>query len=237
MLKLIIAFLTVASATNSCSDDFFTKDIEFGVRSGTDTTEGGGESSGEDQDSDGLSDSVEADFSLDETNSDSDRDGFADGLEFVVNSADPLNSSQGISAVSDRSRVLGANETAFTGADTDQDGLSDIFESNNQLDPQDPDSDDDGYSDGLELVGLSDPFDSDSIPTRTSAPNSDDPDTTVQITDLDGDGLSLAVETTFGTQDSDPDSDNDGFGDGIELATGSDPNLSDVIPDFNVPSP
>ena len=51
------------------------------------------------------------------------------------------------------------------------------------------------------------------------------------ITDVDGDCLSAADETTAGTSDADPDTDGDGLVDGVEVTWGSNPTLKDTDSD------
>jgi len=94
--------------------------------------------------------------------------------------------------------------------DSDGDGLSDTWESDNGLDPYNPDTDGDGLSDGDEYNNHgTDPADS----------------------DTDNDGLSDGDEiNTYGTDPTDPDSDGDGWNDGAEILGGTDPSNSSTHP-------
>ncbi len=100
--------------------------------------------------------------------------------------------------------------------DTDGDGLSDAYETNNGLDPLDDDTDDDGLTDGYEVNEGTDPLnpdsDGDGILDGTELgleePQGDDTDMAVFVPDADG------GDTT--TDPNDPDTDGGGLGDGDE---------------------
>ena len=94
-----------------------------------------------------------------------------------------------------------------SGADPDNDGLTNIEEFNggeNSTDPKNADSDGDDLDDGTEVNGVTDPNDSDS----------------------DDDGLNDGAEVAAMTDPNDPDSDDDEMGDGYEVDNGHDPLLA-----------
>ncbi|HIE10672.1 MAG TPA: hypothetical protein EYP62_03600, partial [Kiritimatiellae bacterium] len=98
-----------------------------------------------------------------------------------------------------------------TQADTDADGIPDMWEMVNGLDPTDPsdagvDSDGDGLSDGEEYRWSSDPY---------------NPDT-------DGDGIPDGTEVSLGLYPAQADSDQDGLDDGFEQSIGTDPADADT---------
>jgi hypothetical protein len=85
--------------------------------------------------------------------------------------------------------------------DSDNDGLTNIQESEYGTDPNDPDTDGDGFGDGVEVDAGTDPLD------PTSHPD-----------DTDGDGLSDTYEVgTSHTDPNDSDTDNDGLSDRVEV--------------------
>ena len=233
----MLTMLAVFSASGC--DDYFTRSYQFGgtARVTTDNgsttddgTDDGTDDSAEqpDDDSDGLSNEVEATFLLKETTADSDADGYADGLEFVGLRGDPLNSRQ--TPISfNRERILNISEILQNQLDSDRDGLGNIFERSISTDENDPDSDDDGYSDGLEFVAGTDPKSSSSRPTRTSAPFSDGA-TALAPLDTDGDGLANTIEALVNGSPTNFDTDGDGFSDGIEVLMGSDVNDVQSVP-------
>ncbi len=102
-------------------------------------------------------------------------------------------------------------------ADSDMDGLADLYELRLGTDPLNADSDEDGLNDRVEWLfrrsGL-DPLDS----TDASC----DPDM-VGIMDSDGDGLNDCEEAFFGSLANRVDSDDDGLPDGVEFRFGTSP--------------
>ena len=114
-------------------------------------------------------------------------------------------------------------------ADTDGDGMTDIYEVDNGLDPNDPadadtDLDSDGASNFDEFVNGTDPNDNDSDDDGLLDGVESNTGTDPLNADSDGDGLSDGDEVnTHETDPLDADSDGDGIGDGTEVALGTDP--------------
>lgn len=221
-----------------CGGDWLSKDVELGTADKKTTTSGSGTSGDapEDSDGDGLSNAVESSFGMETTNANSDNDDFGDGVEFVGDGGDPLDQAVTPNPVT-RRKVLDAGDDRFPGVDSDNDGLSDAYESNFELDPNSPDTDQDGYSDGLELVAQSDPFIKANVPSRDSLPADDGIVHNASSTpkDTDDDGVSDRVEQSRTTSTTKSDTDGDGFSDGIEYLVGSDPLNKSEVPNFTVP--
>lgn len=142
------------------------------------------------------------------------------------------------------------------GMDSDGDGYSDMQESAEGYDPNNPDnypgyeysidSDNDGYSDYDEGMAGSDPSDPSSYPGSNDSSNMDP-----SSMDSDSDGYSDEEENMSGSDpndsssypgsmsgDSEPDSDGDGYPDSQEESEGTDPNDSNSYPgssDGNMP--
>ena len=109
------------------------------------------------------------------------------------------------------------------GTDVDGDGVTDVDETTNGTDPNNPDTDGDGVTDGEEIHGIDDPSTS-YVPTGTSDPlDPCDPLIGSPACDQDGDGLTNGDEATYGTDPTNPDTDGDGYTDGGEVYIGSDP--------------
>ncbi len=156
-----------------------------------------------DCDADGLSLAQETTEGTDPDNPDSDGDGINDGQEVNTDGTDPLDSCSSVGG------------TPLPTSDCDADGLTLDEETTAGTDPDNPDTDGDGISDGQEVnTDGTDPLDSCSSNGGTPATASD----------CDADGLSLAQETTEGTDPDNPDTDGDGISDGQEVNTdGTDP--------------
>ncbi len=224
---LIMSFLFLSTG---CDED-----VVIGqAPADSDTDTSSSTTSPEDSDSDGLSDDVEEENRVDTEPlvRDTDRDGFNDGMEFISQSGDPLNSLV-VPASEARARNLLDTESSSDLIDSDRDGLGRNFENENDLDDNDADIDDDGFSDSLELVANTDPFNGSSVPTRNQPPASDgiDPSTVAVPLDNDGDGISNDREAFFGYDPNQSDTDGDGFSDNIEYLMGS-----VAVDEFNVPN-
>jgi len=139
-----------------------------------------------DLDGDGLSGAEELAAGTDPDFADTDGDGHSDGVERIIGS-DPADSSI----------------TNLMLADTDGDGLADNEETFYGTRADAADTDGDGYTDGIEVALFgTDPLSEESTPA--------------DVLDLDGDGLTGAEESAFGTDPLDPDTNGDGTLDGIE---------------------
>lgn len=201
------------------------------------TGDGGSDVTVEDDDGDGLSNSVEDEFEIEKLKADTDHDGFSDGIEFVGDLGDPADGSASPTPFR-RKKILLVQDALQNERDGDQDGLGDTFETDNEMNPDSPDMDGDGYQDGLELVANADPFRESIVPVREAPPASDGVTRTgAAPQDSDNDGIADNVETLNGTKSTTRDSDGDGFSDGIEFLMGSDGADFLSIPNFSVPNP
>ncbi len=231
--KLLI--LSILFLSTGCDEDVVIGQAPDDSNSDTSSST----SSPEDFDSDGLSDDVEEENRVgsEPMVRDTDRDGFDDGMEFISQSGDPLNSLV-VPASEARARNLLDSENEVDLIDSDGDGLGSNFENNNNLDDNNADIDDDGFSDSLELVANTDPFNASSVPIRNQPPASDgiDPTTVPIPLDSDGDGISNDREAFFGYDPNDRDTDGDGFSDNIEYLMGSVAVDQFNVPNFFVPS-
>jgi len=110
--------------------------------------------------------------------------------------------------------------------DTDGDGLEDLLEIANGLNPRTPDMDSDGLSDYFEFYGITDPTlndtDGDSMLDGYEVFYGLDPLTDDSLLDLDGDGLINIQEYNLGTYANNPDTDEDSMDDGYEFEYGLD---------------
>lgn len=126
--------------------------------------------------------------------------------------------------------------------DTDNDGLSDIFEINNKLNPGVLDTDSDGLSDADEVLRI--PTDPLLVDTYVNDSLTDDYafsfllvhdsgifDVVNPLNDSDGDSISNVNEYKYGFDPLNHDSDGDSFPDGFELVRG----LNPVVPDVSCP--
>lgn len=235
----ILCILAPAFSVWSC-DDYMTKDVYIGVIPEEDSdSDDGGENADTpaDDDDDGLGNEVEETFEMAPRIADTDKDGYADGLEFVVDSADPLDSSKSPTPLN-RSKQVAEEDAIKSDSDRDSDGLGDTFEREHSLHIDNPDTDADGYADGLELVAGSDPFRPGDRPERQAPPaEGADNGLTTAPSDSDRDGVADRLEALNGTLSNRRDSDGDGFSDGIEFLMGSDATSFLSVPNFSVPTP
>ncbi|MCB1100508.1 MAG: hypothetical protein KDN22_33400 [Verrucomicrobiae bacterium] len=156
-------------------------------------------------------------------------EGLIDDVFFWDDSENPL-SEEAIAA------IASGGMAAFLGfdEDSDGDGLPDVWETANGLDPDDDGAGDpangaegDPDGDGLNNEGefengtlaQDDDSDDDGVKDNDELLAGTDP----LDEDTDSDGLSDGDEVVAGTKPKDPDTDGDGFQDGFELANGSDP--------------
>ncbi len=138
---------------------------------------------------------------------DADGDGLTDSFEQGIITADPDD-------------AIATLEDVLPGDDFDNDGSTNLEESENRTNPSDDDSDDDGLLDGEEVSS-----DNGSV----TDPNNAD-------TDSDGlsDGVEVSADNGFTTDPSNPDTDGDGFDDENELLEGSDPTDPDDAPEVGL---
>ncbi len=139
------------------------------VGHGTDPT---GNDSLLDDDSDGLSNQLEAIAGTDPQDSDTDNDGLPDGWEYY-HGLNPL--ANDAAGDLDNDTLTNAQEyglgTNPQRRDTDGDGLDDKAEINDyETDPTNFDSDGDGYSDGVEVSQDTDPNDDQDHPSGAATP-------------------------------------------------------------------
>lgn len=118
-----------------------------------------------DDDNDGLNDTLEIGLGTSPVNPDSDQDGVSDGVE-VDSGTNPLNADTDGDGVGDKGDVFPLDATEFRDTDLDgignnadidddNDGLSDLAESELGTNPLKKDTDGDGLSDGQEVeLGL-----------------------------------------------------------------------------------
>lgn len=180
----------------------------------------------EDNDSDGLMDSKEAELGTDRWNPDTDGDGLKDGEEVNTLKTDPLKADTDGDALNDGDEVL-KSKTDPLKADTDGDGVNDGAEVGaNPATPVDTDAD--GTADAFDTDD-----DNDGIPTKDEAPdanadlNPDDARNTdgdllpdYLDNEDDGDGVLTQYEDPADKRDTDKDGiadylDDDDDGDGL----------------------
>ncbi|MDD4902111.1 MAG: L,D-transpeptidase family protein [Patescibacteria group bacterium] len=101
-------------------------------------------------------------------------------------------------------------------ADTDNDGIPDIWETQVfHTDPAKADTDGDGFPDGEEIKNGYDPLQKGKVKLKE--------------TDFDKDGLSDRMELLFKTDPTNPDTDGDSHQDGAEVKSGYDPASSTTV--------
>ena len=163
-------------------------------------------------------------------------EGLIDDLFLWDDSENPLSDEDILAIASEgMSAFLGFDE------DSDGDGLPDVWELENGLDPEDDgsidpingadgDPDGDGLSNGGEFAAGSlarnDDSDDDGLKDNDEVATGTQP----ANPDTDSDGLTDGDEIAGGTNPVDPDSDEDGFLDGFEVANGSNPNDAGSVP-------
>lgn len=202
-----------------------------------------------DSDDDNLSDKYEDDNGLNPLNPDTDGDTLSDYYELFVSMTSPTEMDSDGDGLTDGMEVANnsnpndPNDPKNVVPDTDNDGLSDVYENILGSSPDKTDSDGDGISDGQEVNTYhTNPIKSDSDDDGLddayeilihSDPNSRDSDSDgvsdgdeVNIyntdplkSDSDGDGLNDKYEITNGLDPNNMDSDGDGLNDGEEIDT------------------
>lgn len=223
-LHLFLALIVLVPLC-SCKD-FMSKDVKFGVKDDGSTT-----TDPLDEDADGLSSDLEKSLGFNHLDYDTDADGFSDGLEYVSSSGDPLDNAKEPSPLN-KSRVLSESEVVSDTADSDTDGLGNLYEQSLGLDGNSADTDGDGYSDMLEVFAGSDANDVNSKPSRSTPAVDDGIDSGSSGIDSDKDGLSDAVEQLNGTDFQKSDSDGDGYSDALEYLMGSDGSSELSVPNL-----
>jgi subtilisin family serine protease len=202
-----------------------------------------GQSSTNDYDGDGISNWGEYLAGLNPTNSDQDADGLIDGTQEVrLYNTDPRVADTDGDGLTDGDEVSRGTKPLVTDTDgdgmtdgwevrygfdpldvldpgpnndatEDNDGLTNLEESQNGTDPTDADTDDDGMPDGWEVDHGLNPLVNDAA------------------LDPDSDGLTNLQEYTLGTHPKDSDTDDDGMPDGWENTHGLNPLANDASGD------
>ncbi len=154
---------------------------------------------------------------------DTDGDGVLDGVDlYPLDSAYQLDSdNDGLpDAFENRYDFLDPSWPYDTHQNFDMDGLSNLEEFQQGLDPSNPDSDFDGVFDGEDVepgnarYALDD--DGDGLPDMWERENGTNDFSADGWLDQDGDGLTNAEEYRIGTLANNPDTDNDGWSDGYD---------------------
>lgn len=134
---------------------------------------------------------------------DSDGDGLSDSIEIGESIEHPLDS--------DNDGIIDALDANDNNNDQDHDGLTDQTEALINTDPNNPDTDGDGIGDAEEVGrNTRSPLDSDLDGIIDALDTIDD-------SDSDGDGLSDSLEKKLGSNPNKIDSDNDGINDRLEV--------------------
>ena len=212
------------------------------VKAGTDPN-------AQDTDQDGITDSWEVylatsdkipipNIKIDPLSNDTDNDGILDGQEMLVNESYSLIYPYVAYFVF---YVFGSSPVK---ADTDSDGLTDLYEKNNSLNANSTDTDGDTLKDWDEIyIHHTDPrkddTDGDGIPDNeevTAAPDTITNSTLLRLhAKIFGFASSVKVNTPlYKTSAFNPDSDEDGWPDGLEInGTDKDPRYDPYNPDVN----
>ena len=185
-----------------------------------------------DDDNDGLSDTIEAEFGTDSKDADTDNDGLTDFEE--VNAFKDENDDGQLN--SGDIPFKDGKSTDPKDSDTDDDELSDLEEvegktsTGNTFTPTSPvsaDSDGDGLTDKEEITGVVD-LDNDGTVDLNSLEAITEP----LLSDTDSDGVDDLEELKTGTSPTDPDTDDDGVIDSVD-AYPFDDTLDTVLVDSN----
>jgi gliding motility-associated-like protein len=167
-----------------------------------------------DCDNDGLTNKDEKERGIDPFDPDVDGDGVLDGKEVEdgTNPSEPCDL---------KFTSVSVNPTqAWGNLDCDGDGLLNKDEPAGQTDVNDPDSDDDGVIDGTEVNDQTDPLNPCSyVPSHQTL----EPGDAWKNADCDSDLLSNQEEKNIGTDPRDPDTDKDGVLDGMEVNDATNP--------------
>ena len=230
----------------------------------------------QDTDGDGLKDGKEIEFGTDPTNPDTDGDVIPDGWEIdnMMNPNDPNDSKvdfdgDGLTNLqkyyenTDPSNNDTDGDSLFDKyevSDDDGDGLSNGWEIDNMMNPNDPnDSKEDFDGDGLTNLqelengtnllesdtdkdGTNDAFevyyedhDGNGIANGWEYEYDFDPfDSADTIIDTDGDGLTTLQEYQYGTDPTTPDTDGDGISDGVEINTQLSNKITGTVTYYNL---
>jgi len=171
------------------------------------------EDAGEDEDGDGLTNKQEFATRTNPADKDSDGDGFTDGEESSVGtpvldgSYHPQTDTDndGMTDVWEKENGTDPNVNDAD-ADNDADGLTNLEEFENQTDPQNADSDNDGFTDSDEINAGTSPVDESDKPEIPEQP--EEPESPVDIdqgADDDGDTRNYRIENADNTDPSIPD--------------------------------
>ena len=157
-----------------------------------------------DDDDDGIFSSEEIILGTNFLLSDSDGDGISDSIEIGENIEKPLDS--------DQDGIIDALDSNNNN-DQDNDGLTDQVEALINTDPKNPDTDGDGISD---LIEVGEKFNS---PLDSDLDGIIDALDTINDSDSDNDGLTDSEEKQLGSNPNLHDSDNDGISDKLEVGS------------------
>ena len=142
--------------------------------------------------------------------------------------------------------TLTGNSIITDSYDSDGDGVGDIFEFLNEMDPEDSDSDGDGLNDGWEVkyngsfgvdplvpasdLELNSDIDMDHLSLSEEEDANTDPETDPEDGDSDGDGLTDDYEVGVGLNANNIDTDGDGLNDGWEVKYNGSSGVNPLVP-------